>query len=175
MKNSAESENMNWIIANSKPCPKCKRPTEKNQGCMHMTCTPPSKFEFCQLLLGACILASASTAPCTSPPPSLLPSSAQTPPLLLRSSMYLSTLVPLLLRSSCTYLESSSFSLPTLVHLLLHVLHVLPVLLPSSCTYFMYFQSSSLSVGSSSAPPPPSSLCFHCSVSLWYPCACGPH
>ena len=47
VKNSAESENMNWILANAKPCPKCKRPIEKNQGCMHMSCTPPCKFEFC--------------------------------------------------------------------------------------------------------------------------------
>jgi hypothetical protein len=30
-KNSAESENMNWILANTKPCPKCSRPIEKNQ------------------------------------------------------------------------------------------------------------------------------------------------
>ncbi|GLT87923.1 hypothetical protein SLE2022_059740 [Rubroshorea leprosula] len=53
LKNGAESENMNWILANSKPCPKCKRPIEKNQGCMHVTCTPPCKFEFCWLCLGA--------------------------------------------------------------------------------------------------------------------------
>ena len=53
LKNSTESENMNWILANWKPCPKCKRPIEKNHGCMHMTCTPPCKFEFCWLCLNA--------------------------------------------------------------------------------------------------------------------------
>ena len=36
-KNSAESENVTWILANTKKCPKCARPIEKNQGCNHMT------------------------------------------------------------------------------------------------------------------------------------------
>ncbi|XP_058181582.1 probable E3 ubiquitin-protein ligase ARI7 [Rhododendron vialii] len=53
MKNNAESENTEWLLANSKPCPKCKRPIEKNHGCMHMTCTYPCKFGFCWLCLGA--------------------------------------------------------------------------------------------------------------------------
>ncbi|KAI5065676.1 hypothetical protein GOP47_0020371 [Adiantum capillus-veneris] len=51
IKNTSESENTTWLLVNSKPCPKCKRPIEKNMGCMHMTCTSPCHFEFCWLCL----------------------------------------------------------------------------------------------------------------------------
>ncbi|KAF9597981.1 hypothetical protein IFM89_023466 [Coptis chinensis] len=51
LKNSDESENINWILANSKACPECKRPIQKNDGCMHMTCRPPCRHAFCWLCL----------------------------------------------------------------------------------------------------------------------------
>tara|TARA_B100000795_G_C22717256_1_gene405962 strand:- start:36 stop:1049 length:1014 start_codon:yes stop_codon:yes gene_type:complete len=38
IKNADESENVTWIMANTKACPKCKVNIEKNQGCQHMTC-----------------------------------------------------------------------------------------------------------------------------------------
>jgi ariadne-1 len=46
-----ESETANWILANTKPCPKCHRRIEKNQGCNHMTCSG-CKFEFCWICMG---------------------------------------------------------------------------------------------------------------------------
>ncbi|PIA38596.1 hypothetical protein AQUCO_02700069v1 [Aquilegia coerulea] len=50
-KNNDESENVQWILANSKACPKCNRPIQKNEGCMHMTCRVPCQYEFCWLCL----------------------------------------------------------------------------------------------------------------------------
>lgn len=50
-KNNAESENTTWILVYTKPCPKCKRPIEKNEGCMHMTCRNPCGYSFCWVCL----------------------------------------------------------------------------------------------------------------------------
>lgn len=52
MKNKSESENITWMIANTKNCPKCERPIEKNQGCNHMTCNM-CKHEFCWMCMGS--------------------------------------------------------------------------------------------------------------------------
>lgn len=54
VKNSAESENIGWIRANTKRCPKCHRAIEKNQGCNHMACSKAGGcgHEFCWLCLG---------------------------------------------------------------------------------------------------------------------------
>jgi hypothetical protein len=46
-----ESETANWILANTKPCPRCSSRIEKNQGCNHMTCQR-CKFEFCWICMG---------------------------------------------------------------------------------------------------------------------------
>ena len=50
VKNSAERENLTWIMANTKSCPKCQAHIEKNHGCMHMTCSR-CRHEFCWLCM----------------------------------------------------------------------------------------------------------------------------
>ncbi|GAM27869.1 hypothetical protein SAMD00019534_110450 [Acytostelium subglobosum LB1] len=54
-KASDESENVTWMLANTKKCPECRSPIEKNGGCMHMTCRKNAGgcgFEFCWLCRG---------------------------------------------------------------------------------------------------------------------------
>ncbi|KAL7573157.1 hypothetical protein ACA910_018821 [Epithemia clementina (nom. ined.)] len=46
-----ESETANWILANTKSCPRCRSRIEKNQGCNHMTCSS-CKHEFCWICMG---------------------------------------------------------------------------------------------------------------------------
>jgi ariadne-1 len=46
-----ESETANWIIANTKSCPKCSSRIEKNQGCNHMSCQQ-CRHEFCWICMG---------------------------------------------------------------------------------------------------------------------------
>uniref|UniRef100_A0A7S2XA88 RBR-type E3 ubiquitin transferase n=1 Tax=Lotharella oceanica TaxID=641309 RepID=A0A7S2XA88_9EUKA len=46
-----ESETAQWIISNTKKCPKCLVRIEKNQGCNHMTCHC-CKYEFCWVCMG---------------------------------------------------------------------------------------------------------------------------
>jgi len=49
-----DSETFNWLMANTKPCPKCGSSIEKNGGCNHMTCKNGAcKYEFCWVCSGA--------------------------------------------------------------------------------------------------------------------------
>jgi len=52
---SSEAENISWILAKTKRCPKCHVHIEKNQGCNHMTCRKHAGgcgHEFCWLCKG---------------------------------------------------------------------------------------------------------------------------
>ena len=48
---SNDSETANWILSNTKKCPKCSTRIEKNQGCNHMNCRQ-CKHEFCWICMG---------------------------------------------------------------------------------------------------------------------------
>ncbi|SCW04419.1 LAFE_0H13102g1_1 [Lachancea fermentati] len=47
----AESANLNWVLKNTKECPKCGVNIEKNGGCNHMTCKSCA-YEFCWICEG---------------------------------------------------------------------------------------------------------------------------
>jgi ariadne-1 len=50
VKNASESETANWILVNTKKCPKCSQRIDKNDGCNHMTCKM-CKHDFCWICL----------------------------------------------------------------------------------------------------------------------------
>ena len=42
-----------WMKANTRPCPKCSNPIEKNDGCNHMTCrNRVCRHDFCWICMG---------------------------------------------------------------------------------------------------------------------------
>ncbi len=45
-KTKEEAANEEWLQKNTKACPQCKAPVEKNGGCNHMTCNQ-CRHEFC--------------------------------------------------------------------------------------------------------------------------------
>ena len=54
-KSKEGGEDVKWILANTKQCPKCHKYIEKNQGCNHMTCRREAGgcgYEFCWICLG---------------------------------------------------------------------------------------------------------------------------
>lgn len=50
MNSGKDDSDQNWILANTKKCPSCQTPIQKNAGCMHMSCT--CGHEFCWLCTG---------------------------------------------------------------------------------------------------------------------------
>jgi hypothetical protein len=51
-KDGNEIANALWVAANTKRCPKCELPIEKNEGCNHMTCRT-CRHEFCWVCMKA--------------------------------------------------------------------------------------------------------------------------
>ena len=56
---TSESGTANWLLVNTKKCPKCAVRIEKNQGCNHMTCRNKGcAYEFCWCVVCCVVYAS---------------------------------------------------------------------------------------------------------------------
>ena len=52
LKSLKEADNAQWIVTNTKKCPKCFTRIERNHGCNHMVCTK-CQYEFCWVCMGS--------------------------------------------------------------------------------------------------------------------------
>jgi len=46
LENPNDLANALWLAANTRPCPRCQLPIEKDEGCNHMTCRK-CRYDFC--------------------------------------------------------------------------------------------------------------------------------
>jgi hypothetical protein len=52
-KGERDGPTLQWIASNTKECPKCHVPIEKDGGCNHVLCKSPScRYDFCWVCLG---------------------------------------------------------------------------------------------------------------------------
>lgn len=52
LKSLKEADNAQWIVSNTKKCPRCFTRIERNHGCNHMVCTK-CQHEFCWVCMGS--------------------------------------------------------------------------------------------------------------------------
>ncbi|KAL6646351.1 hypothetical protein ACP70R_017959 [Stipagrostis hirtigluma subsp. patula] len=49
---AADEASADWILLNTKPCPRCRRPIERVDGCHKVRCPAPCSYRFCWSCLG---------------------------------------------------------------------------------------------------------------------------
>ncbi|KAL6661983.1 hypothetical protein ACP70R_001367 [Stipagrostis hirtigluma subsp. patula] len=49
---AADEASADWILLNTKPCPRCRRPIERVDGCHKVRCAAPCSYRFCWSCLG---------------------------------------------------------------------------------------------------------------------------